>query len=98
MPGPREVTDEMRAQMEEAERRITTMVDIRPVVDRKRDALLTHSSQIQDSWFSKIPPDIATEAFGFETFIRASDSTGTHRCPRTTCSPVSARQPVRSPG
>jgi LmbE family N-acetylglucosaminyl deacetylase len=76
VPGPRDITDEMRAQMEEAERRITTVVDIRPVVDRKRDALLTHSSQIQDSWFSKIPPDIATEAFGFETFIRASDSTG----------------------
>jgi LmbE family N-acetylglucosaminyl deacetylase len=66
----------MRAQMEEAERRITTTVDIRPVLDRKRDALLTHSSQIQDSWFSKIPADIAQEAFGFETFIRTSDSTG----------------------
>jgi LmbE family N-acetylglucosaminyl deacetylase len=75
VPGPREVTDEMRAQMEEAERRITTTVDIRPVLDRKRDALLTHSSQIQDSWFSKIPTDIAQEAFGFETFIRTSDST-----------------------
>jgi LmbE family N-acetylglucosaminyl deacetylase len=76
VPGPREVSDEMRAQMEEAERRITTTVDIRPVLDRKREALLTHSSQIQDSWFSKIPADIAQEAFGVETFIRVSDSTG----------------------
>ena len=76
VPGPRDITDEMRAQMEEAERRITTMVDIRSVLDRKREALVTHSSQIQDSWFSKIPADIATEAFGFETFIRASDTTG----------------------
>ena len=40
------------------------------------EALLTHSSQIQDSWFSKIPTEIAEEAFGVETFIRASDSTG----------------------
>ena len=77
VPGPREVSDEMRAQMEEAERRITTTVDIRPVLARKREALFAHSSQIQESWFSKIPAGIAEEAFGFETFIRASDTTGT---------------------
>ena len=77
MPGPREVTDEMRAQMEAAEARITTTVDIRPVLGRKREALLTHSSQIQDSWFSKIPAEITEEAFGVETFIRAGDTTGT---------------------
>jgi len=77
VPGPREVSDEMRAQMEEAERRITTTVDIRPVLALKREALFAHSSQIQESWFSKIPAGIAEEAFGFETFIRASDTTGT---------------------
>jgi LmbE family N-acetylglucosaminyl deacetylase len=77
VPGPREVTDEMRAQMEEAERRITTTVDIRPVLALKREALFAHSSQIQESWFSKIPAGIAEEAFGFETFIRATDTTGT---------------------
>ena len=76
VPGPRDITDEMRAQMEEAERRITTTVDIRPVLTRKREALFAHSSQIQESWFSKIPAEIAEEAFGYETFIRASDSTG----------------------
>ena len=77
VPGPRDITDEMRAQMEEAERRITTTVDIRPVLTRKREALFAHSSQIQESWFSKIPTEIAEEAFGYETFVRASDSTGT---------------------
>jgi LmbE family N-acetylglucosaminyl deacetylase len=51
-------------------------VDIRSVVERKREALMAHASQIQDSWFSKIPPEIASEAFGFETFIRATDTTG----------------------
>lgn len=76
VPGPREVTAEMRAQMEEAERRITTTVDIRLVLSRKRDALFAHSSQIRESWFSKIPEDIAESAFGMESFIRASDSTG----------------------
>jgi hypothetical protein len=38
--------------------------------------LFAHSSQIQESWFSKIPADIAEAAFGRESFIRASDSTG----------------------
>ena len=63
-------------QIAETERRITTTIDIRPVLGRKRDALLAHTSQIQDSWFSKIPPDVAEAAFGRESFIRASDSTG----------------------
>jgi LmbE family N-acetylglucosaminyl deacetylase len=77
VPGPRNVTPEMRAQMAEAEARITTTIDIRPVLSSKRDALFAHSSQIQESWFSKIPADIAEDAFGYESFIRASDSTGT---------------------
>jgi len=76
VPGPREITPEMRAQMAEAEARITTSIDIRPVLPRKREALFAHSSQIQESWFSKIPADIAENAFGTESFIRASDTTG----------------------
>jgi LmbE family N-acetylglucosaminyl deacetylase len=72
----REVTPEMRQQVATMEQRITTTVDIRPVLERKRDALFAHSSQIQDSWFSKIPAEIAEEAFGVETFIRARDTTG----------------------
>jgi LmbE family N-acetylglucosaminyl deacetylase len=68
---------EARRQMAETERRITTTVDIRPVLERKRDALLAHVSQIGgDSWFSKIPPGIAEQTFGRESFIRASDTTG----------------------
>jgi LmbE family N-acetylglucosaminyl deacetylase len=66
----------MRAQMAEAEARITTTIDIRPVLARKRDALFAHSSQISESWFSKIPADIAEATFGRESFVRASDSTG----------------------
>lgn len=61
----------------ESEERITTTIDIRPVLERKRHALFAHGSQINDSWFSKIPPDIAEEAFGYESFIRVTDSTGT---------------------
>jgi len=60
----------------QSEERITTTVDIRPVLNRKRDALYAHGSQINDSWFSKIPPEVTAEAFGFEYFIRAFDATG----------------------
>jgi LmbE family N-acetylglucosaminyl deacetylase len=76
MQEEREVTDEMRRQAEEAEARITTTVDITSVLDRKREALFAHASQIQDSWFSKIPEDVALDAFGKETFVRVRDSTG----------------------
>jgi hypothetical protein len=61
---------------QESEERITSTIDIRPVLSRKRDALFAHGSQIEDSWFSKLPEDITTMAFGSETFIRAADSTG----------------------
>jgi LmbE family N-acetylglucosaminyl deacetylase len=67
---------EMMERARVSEERITTTIDIRPVLERKRDALLAHGSQIQDSWFSKLPPEVAEEVFGEECFIRASDRTG----------------------
>lgn len=76
MPDEREFTAEQQRQMEEAERRITTTVDIRPVLGRKREALFAHASQIQESWFSKLPPEIAESAFGRESFVRVTDTTG----------------------
>ena len=60
----------------ESEARITTTIDIRSVLQRKRAALFAHGSQINDSWFSKIPADVAEQAFGYEYFIRAVDTTG----------------------
>jgi len=60
----------------ESEERITTTIDIRAVLDRKREALFAHGSQINDSWFSKIPPEVAEGAFGYEYFIRVADTTG----------------------
>lgn len=65
-----EMTEEEQRKIAEAEAAITTEIDIRPVLDRKRDALLAHASQITDSWFSKIPPQVAEEAFGIESFTR----------------------------
>src|SRR5580704_17537205 len=76
MPDREEDPDrEQRSLASEA--RITTTVDIRSVLPRKREALFAHGSQIGgESWFSKIPQDIAEATFGRESFIRASDTTG----------------------
>jgi LmbE family N-acetylglucosaminyl deacetylase len=75
--GPGEdFTPEMRERMLQDEARITTNVDVSSVLPRKRDALAAHASQIQDSWFSKIPEAVGRSAFGYEHFIRASDTTG----------------------
>jgi LmbE family N-acetylglucosaminyl deacetylase len=60
----------------ESEARITSTVDIRAVLDRKRAALFAHGSQINDSWFSKLPAEVAEQAFGYEYFIRIADTTG----------------------
>ncbi|HEY2690118.1 MAG TPA: PIG-L family deacetylase [Streptosporangiaceae bacterium] len=76
VPDFRNIDEDMLRQMEETERRITTTVDIRDVLDRKRAALLSHASQIRESWFNKIPPDLAVRVFGQESFIRARDTTG----------------------
>jgi LmbE family N-acetylglucosaminyl deacetylase len=70
-----EMSEEERRQIDESEARITTEIDIRPVLDRKRDALMAHASQITDSWFSKIPPEVVQSAFGREWFIRARNQT-----------------------
>jgi LmbE family N-acetylglucosaminyl deacetylase len=73
-------SDEAKARAEralESEGRITTTVDIRPVLERKRAALFAHGSQINDSWFSKLPADVAEQVFGYEYFIRTVDTTST---------------------
>jgi LmbE family N-acetylglucosaminyl deacetylase len=70
--------DEERTQRAvQSEERITTTIDIRPVLERKREALFAHGTQINgDSWFGKIPPEIVEEAFGYEYFIRVADVAG----------------------
>ncbi len=77
VPDVRQIDEATLRQMEEREQRITTNVDIRSVLDRKRAALMSHASQIRESWFSKVPPEIGEQVFGRESFIRAMDKTGT---------------------
>jgi LmbE family N-acetylglucosaminyl deacetylase len=76
VPDPPDFDEATLRQIEESERRITTNVDISAVLERKRAALMSHASQIRESWFSKIPPDVGAEIFGRESFIRAVDRTG----------------------
>ncbi len=76
VPDVRQIPEEALRQIEERERQITTNVDIRSVLDRKRAALFSHASQIRESWFAKVPPEIGEQVFGRESFIRAMDKTG----------------------
>jgi LmbE family N-acetylglucosaminyl deacetylase len=76
VPDFGEIDEEAVRRMDESEARITTTVDIRPEMELKNKALRAHASQIEESWFSKIPPEVAVKIFGDETFIRAMDKTG----------------------
>jgi LmbE family N-acetylglucosaminyl deacetylase len=71
-----DIDEERARRAAEAEKRITTTIDIRPVLARKREALFAHGSQIDESWFSKVPVDVTEAAFGYEYFIRSVDTTG----------------------
>jgi len=64
------------AKMEAQEARINAAVDISSWVDRKLEALRTHASQIQDSFWGKIPTEALADIFGVESFIRVHDTTG----------------------
>ncbi len=66
----------IEAQMEALERQITTSVDVAPVIERKRAALLAHASQLDESWFSHLPPELFGDIFRYETFIRSHDTSG----------------------
>jgi LmbE family N-acetylglucosaminyl deacetylase len=60
----------------ETERRITTVVDVSPYAAAKRAAVRAHASQMDQTFFTKLPPDAFDLAFGEEHFIRALDDTG----------------------
>jgi LmbE family N-acetylglucosaminyl deacetylase len=55
---------------------ITTVVETRPVLDRKRAALHAHASQLADTVWVKVPDEDFADLFGQETFVRALDRTG----------------------
>jgi LmbE family N-acetylglucosaminyl deacetylase len=73
MPDP---NSEWMRRMEEVEARITTSVDVGPFVERKRTALAAHASQMEESFFGRIPPEAFDAIFARESFIRSFDTTG----------------------
>jgi LmbE family N-acetylglucosaminyl deacetylase len=58
-----------------AEARITTVVDVTSVLDRKRAAMAAHPSQIaDDSFFLALPAEAFELVFGTEWFIRLDET------------------------
>ena len=60
-----------------SEDRITTTVDVRPWLGRKRGAMAAHASQISEtSFFLAMPPEMFEGGFGQEWFIRCDAPPG----------------------
>ena len=56
---------------------ITTAIDVRPWLGRKREALRAHASQIgPDSFFLNLPDEISRDVFGTEHYVRLSGPGG----------------------
>jgi LmbE family N-acetylglucosaminyl deacetylase len=73
---PRQNDEERRRRMEELERLVTTTVDTSEVADRKQAALAAHASQLDQSWWIRLPTDAIADVFSEEAFIRVEDRTG----------------------
>jgi LmbE family N-acetylglucosaminyl deacetylase len=76
LPEEAEPDPDWVARMDAIEARITTTVDIGPYVARKRAALTAHASQIEESFFGKLPDEAFATMFGHESFVRARDASG----------------------
>jgi LmbE family N-acetylglucosaminyl deacetylase len=76
LPPMPERPPEWVKKMEAQEARINAVIDITAFVDRKLEALRTHASQIQDSFWGKIPAEALAQVFAEESFIRVHDTTG----------------------
>jgi LmbE family N-acetylglucosaminyl deacetylase len=61
------------------EERITTTVDVRPWLAKKRASMVAHASQISEtSYFLAMAPEQFEEGFGYEWFIRCDAEPGLH--------------------
>jgi len=66
-----DVDDPELVAMGTREEHITTRVDVRPWIDRKRRALAAHASQVgPDSLFLNVPDDLVEAMFGLESYVR----------------------------
>jgi LmbE family N-acetylglucosaminyl deacetylase len=61
------------------EDQITTAIDVRDFIGKKKEAMRAHKSQItDDSFFMKMPDDVFAEGFGVEWFILRGAPAGIH--------------------
>jgi LmbE family N-acetylglucosaminyl deacetylase len=61
------------------EDQITTAIDVRDFVDKKKEAMRAHASQItEESFFLKMPDEVFREGFGTEWFILRGAPAGIH--------------------
>lgn len=61
---------------------VTTAIDVRDVLDRKREAMAAHRSQIgEESFFLNVPDDLAEALFGHEEFTLRAGDLGTTELP-----------------
>jgi LmbE family N-acetylglucosaminyl deacetylase len=66
--------DDLPSEFGTPEAEITTAVDVRDVIERKRAAMQAHASQIPpDSWFLTLPLEWYAKSFGDEWFIRVGE-------------------------
>jgi LmbE family N-acetylglucosaminyl deacetylase len=71
MEAPGDDTAEEAMEIGVPDAQITTVVDVRDLIDRKRSGMMAHASQIPaDSWFLALPPEVFLEAFGWEWYVR----------------------------
>ena len=75
---PADLNPDDLAELGVPEERITTTVDVRPWLVRKRAAMAAHASQIgETSFFLSMAPEMFEGAFGQEWFIRCDAAPGT---------------------
>ena len=74
---PGGINPEDMAELGVPEERITTAVDVRPWLARKRAAMAAHASQIAEtSFFLAMAPELFEGAFGTEWFVRCDARPG----------------------
>ncbi len=76
---PDDMPDVADLQIGVGEDEITTALDVRDQVGVKRRSMAAHASQISEtSFFLAMPPDMFSDAFGWEWYILDGAAPGTH--------------------
>lgn len=67
-----------------ADDEVTTVIDVRDMLDRKRAAMAAHRSQIgEESFFLNVPDDLAARLFGTEEYALRAGEVGGDQLPET---------------